>query len=126
MCQIYLGWREDINWCKAFDESLCDHLMRILFSYGNFGSKHGEGKKVENVTTRIREKSLFRYLQTAGENTWKLYQRHRWVRPFCWSYQIGRLVVKGIESGRGKKVLLDIENSNERFDLLRKLGVYPE
>ena len=123
MCQKYLGLRDNICWCKEADEKLCDLLIRNLMSYGNFGIKHGEGNKIEKVITRVKKNGAFRYLQKSGEGTWKLYHQHKCLKPFCWLYQICRLIKKGFQSKRGNKVFQDMEMSRDRYDLLKKLNV---
>ena len=123
LCQMYFGLRKDIMWCRDADESLCNRLLKELFSYGNFGIKHGQGKRFENVSTRINKYGLFNYLQLAGENKWTLYHRHKWLKSLCWIYQIGRLTVKGVKSGRGNMIIQDFKKSNERYDLLKQLNI---
>lgn len=123
MCQLYLGLNTDISWCNDADEDLCGRVMKNILSYGNFGRKHSVGIKTENVTTGVRKYGLFRYLQMGGELTWNLYHKHRWLKPFCWLFQIGRLMTLGVKTGWGVKTLQDIENSNERYELLRELNI---
>ena len=124
MCQIYLGLKDDkTHWCRAADDTLCERLMELVLSSGNFGRKLGKGNQVETVTMAMRKDGLFRCLQRAGEYNWKAYNQHRWLKPLCWFYQIIRYGRKGILSGRGKMILTDIERSKERFDVLKKLKV---
>ncbi len=124
MCQMYLGLNDDrIHWCRDADENLCERLMYLVITSGNFGRKLGKGNQVETVVMAIRRDGLFRYLQHAGEYNWKDYKQHKWLKPFCWFYQIFRYVKKGIFSGRGKKILADIDRSKERFEVLKKLKV---
>ena len=123
MCQLYLGLSDRITWCHGADESLCELLMSILLSSGNFGRKQGAGNSVETVTTLIRRNGLFRYLQIAGEHNWKAYKAHRWLKPFCWLYQIFRYCRRGLAAKRGKGLIDDLNRSKTRTDLLKQLNI---
>lgn len=124
MCQIYLGLPDTITWCKDADENTCQQLMNCILVSGNFGRKNGQGKAVESVSLNVRKKGFFRFLQTVGERNWLLYQKHHWLKPFCWCYQLIRYTKKGFKSGRTKTQLKeDLERSNERYELLKKLGI---
>lgn len=124
MCQIYLGLPETITWCKNADERICEQLIETLLVSGNFGRKQGKGSSVETVSTSIKRKGLFRWLQYAGEYNWKAYQKHHWLKPFCWLYQIFRYAKQGLKSGRNRKQISDdFERSEKRFELLKKLGI---
>ena len=124
MCQIYLGLPETITWCSGADESSCSELMEIILDSGNFGRKNDRGRFVETVSTRIKSKGLFPWLQKTGEKKWAAYQRHHWLKPFCWLYMSIRCARKGFTSGRNKKQLKeDFKRSNVRYELLKKLGI---
>ena len=123
LCQKYLGLRESITWCAGADEALCDELLNELLSSGNFGKKQGIGAQVETVMTAIRGKGLFPYLQYAGKYNWAAYQKHEWLAPFCWMYQIlhyVRQLPKLLH--RKRKLRGDLDRSKERYQLLQKLG----
>lgn len=124
MCQIYLGLSERITWCKGADEELCKRLMVNIIKTGNFGHKNGSGTSVERVSSNIRRKGLFRYLQFAGEYNWKAYHKHHWLKPFAWIYQGFRYIRLGISTGRKKKqVSGDLQRGKEREELLKDLGI---
>lgn len=124
MCQIYMGLPETITWCKGADEKLCGQLMENLLESGNFGRKHGRGTSVETVSTSIKRKGLFRWLQYAGEYNWVAYREHHWLKPFCWLYQIFRYAKQGFKSGRDRKQLGDdLDRSKQRYEMLKKLGI---
>lgn len=124
MCQIYLGLPETINWCKSADENTCDQLMDCILVSGNFGRKKGKGNSVETVSTSIKRKGLFRWLQYAGEHNWKAYHKHHWLKSFCWFYQIFRYAKQGIKTGRNRKQIRgDLDRSKERYELLKKLNI---
>lgn len=125
MCQLYLGLSNNITWCKEADTDLCFDIMDSIFSSGNFGKKQGDGRSIANTITNIKEIGFFRYIQTAGEFNWKAYHKHKWLKPFCWIYQIGRYTRQGLMTKRsGKQVLDDIERGNKRAELLSQLGLY--
>lgn len=123
MCQIYLGLSERITWCHKADDILCQCLMVDIFVYGNFGKKHGKGVVFEKTVTNIQTKGLFQFLQKAGEKKFTLYHRHRWLKPFCWIYQVFYLLKKSLKYKRGTKMLYDLKQSNKRYDLLKQLDI---
>ena len=124
MCQRYLGLADSITWCGGADERLCDELLDNLLNAGNFGHANGSGNRVETVTTNIRRYGLFRFLQKAGEHNWSAYRRHRWLKPFCWLYQIFRYARQGFRTRRNYfQLASDLNRSDERYALLTKLGI---
>lgn len=124
MCQIYLGLPETITWCKDANESSCERLMNVILKSGNFGRKNLKNNNIEIVNTQIKLMGLFPWLQYAGKHNWKAYQKHHWLKPFCWLYQICRYIKQIFKSGRNKNQLKeDLERSNERYELLKELGI---
>ena len=125
MCQKYLGLTtDDITWCADADEQLCDDLIENLLVSGNFGRRNGDGNRVEFVTASIKRDGLFQRLQRSGEANWKAYKKHKWLKPFCWIYQSGRYVNRGIKARRsGKQLRDDIDRANKRNKLLRDLEI---
>lgn len=124
MCQIYLGLSDKITWCRSADEALCEGLIGILLSSGNFGRKQADERQVEDIFTVIRREGLFHYLQYAGEKNWKAYKQHSWLKPFCWAYQISRYCYLGIKTKRAKDLRQGINRSKSRADILRQLNIY--
>ncbi len=123
MCQIYLGLPERITWCQDANENLCQSLMDNIMESGNFGRKNGSGTSVEKTVSNLK-KGGFRYLQTAGEYNWKAYQKHKWLKPFAWIYQVGRYMKQGSRTKRTKDQLLhDYERGDRRHILLRCLEI---
>lgn len=121
LCQKYLGLSDQITWCKQADDDLCDQLMESFLSSGNFGTKRGMGRKVENTVTNIKKEG-FRYLQKAGEFNWKAYHKHKWLKPFAWIYQIGRYAKQGFQTKRSSGQLKeDYERGKQRRDMLKRL-----
>lgn len=121
LCQKYLGLSNNISWCCSADDLLVDQLMEYLLSSGNFGIKKNTGNNVEAVTSAMKSQGIFYYLQRAGEHNWNLYQRHSWLRPFCWIYQAGRYFKQGLS--RGKMIKSDLSYGNARFELLKHLEI---
>ncbi len=121
MCQMYLGLPETFTWCLEADKSLCTVLLESLLAAGSFGKKLGDGNRVETVATSMRIEGFFRYMQRAGENNWKAYHHHHWLRPFAWVYQIGRYVRQGAETCHKGKIVDDIERSKKRAEMLKRL-----
>lgn len=125
MCQLYLGLPDTISWCKDADEDLCRELIELLFVSGNFGRKTGKGITVDSVRSQIKKHGLFKWLQYAGENTWNAYNKHHWLKPFCWIYQIFRYARLVLKFDRSYSQLSDdINRSNNRNDLLKELEIY--
>ena len=121
LCQKYLGLTTDITWCRGADEALVDKLLDSLLISGNFGRKQGLGSNVEKVTAAFRREGLFHRLQHAGEYNWKAYHQHHGLRPFCWLYQLFRYMRQGM--GRIRYIRTDLARGNDRYELLKKLGV---
>ncbi len=124
MCQKYLGLTEAVTWCRDVEDSLCDEFLEVVLDSGNFGRKHGEGSKIETVSSNMRQKGLFHWLQYAGEFNWKAYQKHHWLKPFCWFYQIFRYLSQGVKTKRNAKQLSgDFSRSKRKAKLLTKIGI---
>lgn len=127
MCQMYFGLPEAFTWCMNADEELCERLMENIRLSGNFGQNNGVGKSVERILVRLRRKDGFHYLQSAGQYNWKACQRHKWLMPFAWIYQIGRYIKLGILTKlRGGLLTEDFCRSSDRFKLLRDLDIFGE
>ena len=122
LCQLHLGLSGEILWCKGADAELCEALLQSLLSSGNFDRKRGKGNRIESVTANVARNGLFRYLQRAGERNWTVCQRHRWLKPFAWAYQIGRYARLGLRVKRkGTPVLDNLARGRRRSELLKKL-----
>ncbi len=124
LCRKYLGLPDPITWCVGADEALADELLESLLTAGNFGHVHGSGSDIETVTTNIKRYGLFRYLQQQGERNWKAWRRHRWLKPFCWLYQIFRYARLGLRTRRSKaQIGADLSRARSRYELLKRLGI---
>ena len=125
MCKLWFGLLDEITWCDNADEQTAMQLMELVFDYGNFGKKRlHEGNPVENISTDVSRYGLFRYLQMTGESTWKAYQKHRFLKPFAWLYQIFRFAKSGIVAlFSGEKDKVDTSQAKEKYNLYQKLGI---
>lgn len=125
MCQIYLGLPNNITWCKDADNSTAKWLFELIISAGNFGRKNKKGHIVERVSVKIKRDGLFHLLQRVGESTWTAYQKHHWLRPFCWIYQSFRFAKSFIKLGRTpSQIKDDIYRCDERYELLKALNIF--
>lgn len=125
LCQKYLGLPERITWCAEADEALCKVLLESLLASGNFGVKDSAGNHAQGVIINIRYEGLFPYLQRVGERDWVLYHRHRWLKPFAWLREGLVFFQKYVELLRkGKNVLSKRSQSSDRYEMLKKLGLY--
>ena len=125
LCQEYLGLPESVTWCAGADEELCEVLLESLLASGNFGVKDSAGNHAQGIGINIRNEGLFPYLQRVGERDWVLYHRHRWLRPFAWLREGLVFFQKYVELLRkGKNVLSKRSQSSDRYEMLKKLGLY--
>ena len=123
MCQLYMGLGQEITWCQNADVYTCEMLLENLFASGNFGAKNAAGVRFETVSTYFKSEGFFRYLQRSGEITWEAYHKHPGLKPFCWFYQLCRYTRMTLKSKRGTKLLSDFSRSEERAELLKRLGI---
>lgn len=126
MCQIYLGLRTDITWCKDADEALCEELIDYILYQGNFGRKKETGTNVASNVISISKNpiALFRILQQRGCINWAdTLKRHPYLTPFAWLHQIFRYLRKGFSTKHPLRFLKDAaKQSNPQNTLLEKLG----
>lgn len=123
MCKKYLFLKESITWCDNANEQLCDDLINLIISSGNFGRKNDQGRGIDVVTASIKRIGLFKRLQLSGEHNWRAYKKHKWLKPFCWIYQLFRYAWRFIHSNRGIMVKDDISRGIERDRIVRELGL---
>lgn len=123
--QIYLGLPEqNRHWCMDADASVCEALLAYAFECGNFGKKAG----MSNTVTMVLSHSdglcgAFRNLQSRGESNWEAYQKHRWLKPFCWIYQIIRYARFGLKRENAfSNLKKDYASSKKRNELMTALG----
>lgn len=126
MCQLYLGLREDITWCRHADEELCAELLEHTFRQGNFGTKtpshHNTAIGVLSAAKSIP--GFFRALQRRGLYNWSAAKKHRILRPFAWLYQLMRYIGRGLRTEHPVRFLRNaIKGSRSQADFLEALGV---
>ncbi len=124
MCQMYLGLRDDIEWCKGADEELCRQLMDIILERGNFGRKD---RSHNNVSVVLHSMSgvtnTFRMLQYRGKINWQALRRYPWLKPFAWVYQICRYIRRGFMLDRPIRSLFKRAHSTaSQREVFDKLG----
>ena len=125
MCRLWLGLPDDISWCGEADEATAEQLLDTVMNSGNFGRKDPYVyRPMESVTMDIKEKGLFRSLQDTGLSCWKAAQKHAFLRPFAWLYQIFRFIGKGIAALlSGERFGKDISGGAEKADFYKRLGI---
>lgn len=126
MCQMHLGLREEeVRWCAAADEALCDELMRFTLDRGNFGRKtNQEGASVPILNAMSQLTNIPKLLQKHGCINWKALQKYPFLKPFAWLYQLCRYIRKGLEREHPFRTLWhDMRKAHSQDDLLTRLGV---
>ena len=126
MCQIYLGLREDITWCREADEALCAQLLEHTFRQGNFGRKLPSdiNMAVSVFSTAKNIPQFFRALQRRGMITWPAAQKHPILHPFAWLYQIFRYIRLGFQKSNPIRYALQaLRSEKTQGPLLEQLEV---
>lgn len=126
MCQLYLGLRPDITWCRDADETMCAELMEYILNCGNFGRNRAleQSESVSALPTLAHPIQLFRYVQSHGERNWKALKKHPWLKPFAWVYQSCRYVKTSATRKIGFRKLKNIyDEGQKRNDLFAALGI---
>ena len=125
MCVKYLGLEPKFEWCMDADDALADEVLSFLFENGNFGRKMRHENIVVKTENRYRKSgNIFATLQETGEFTWKLYKKHRWLKPFAGLYQIGRYTRKVVTNPEVIKIFRKgMAEGKKRFEVLERLGI---
>lgn len=126
MCQLYLGLRPDITWCRDADEQRCAELMEYVLNCGNFGRNREleQSESASTMPTLAHPVQLFRFVQNHGERYWKALQKHPWLKPFAWIYQSCRYVKTAVTRKIGFRKLKSIYGEGQkRNDLFAALGI---
>ena len=103
MCLKYLGMDKDIHWCPY--EPICDTFMEYILRHGNFNRRLDRASNNTISVLRVFRHPIrgFAFAQKAGLLTWEACNRHKYLKPFAWIYQLGRWTVRGIKHGIGIK-----------------------
>ena len=125
MCVKYFGLPDRFAFCLDADDDLAEQLLNTVLSGGNFGRKDPyQYKPMESLALSMREKGVFSFLQAAGLENWKAAQRHTFLRPFAFIYQIFRLIKRGISAlFHGESLKKDFTAGNDKKDFYDKLGI---
>ena len=128
MCQLYLGLEETITWCKEADFETCSMLMEYIMASGNFGLKSGQNiQKRATIEVMTNNHSFFELigkLQQYGKINWKLLEKHKYLTPFAWIYEIGYSINKRIKNKISVgEVVSEYREAQVRKMLFNNLGV---
>ena len=119
MCKKWLGLPDDISWCNSADEVVADQLLVRILDDGNFGCDRA---LYENVRISIKNEGTFKHLQQYGIDNWPLAQKHVFLRPLAWLYQLCRYACIGIASlFTGKKIFRKRKKDMSLEDLWNNL-----
>jgi len=79
---------------------------------------------MESFTMDVKKNGFFHALQKAGVANCKAFQKHKWLRPFAWLYQLFRYMGRGIAAlFRREKLTKDISSGKEKADFYKRLGI---
>lgn len=122
--QEYLKLNQEITWCLDADDKTVEKLVDYIIECGDFGRKDAPNNTVIMIMSHGRGVwGIFKNLQERGLKNWKSVQRHNWLRPFAWIYQLCRYVTKGLQKKGIKSLRDNIKASNKRNMLLDELGL---
>ena len=129
MCQMYLGLPKSITWPSVADDTAASDLMTYVLESGNFGNKRE--KLYSGTLTRLppitKPATLFRYLQHAGLLNWPAAQKHRFLKPFAWAYQLNHYIevvaMNNMTLSQASKMREERKRRRELFD---KIGIRKE
>ncbi len=124
LCRKYLALPDEILWCNEVDAPRLEFIMECIFEAGNFGSKTGrEETDAERVSLRIKKaiknRELFKMLQTSGQENWKACQKHPFLRHFAFIYQAFRYLFRGIKAALHGGAVKDLSSANDRFEIYK-------
>ncbi|MBQ3417878.1 MAG: nucleotidyltransferase family protein [Ruminococcus sp.] len=125
MCKLWLGLPDRITWCDSADSETAGQLLKIIFSYGNFGIKeHNSQRSLEGLIMETSRSGVFHFLQKTGETTWKAYHKHPVLRPFAWLYQAIRFLKNGVVAlFRGERNKVESYHAIKMYKFHKKLGI---
>lgn len=125
MCQMYLGLTKERTWCKDADSVLCRQLIEYVIRHGNFGRKDRFGSIMVPILNSLRNPAaFFRMAQKSGCLNWKVLDRHPWLSPVAWLYQLCRWARKGLRYDRkGRSVFRAVRHAGKEDQFLDSLGV---
>lgn len=124
MCQMYLGLESGLLWCREADDTLCEELMELIISKGNFGRKDRDSNAAIWILNGTKNPVFFaKLIQKRGMLHWRAAQKYPVLRPFAWLYQLGRYGKKGFKRKRPIRALMtDVKLSRKQRVFLDKVG----
>ena len=125
MCKKHFGLPVDAAWCETADDRTCEELLETVFSRGNFGRKDPYVyRPMQSFAMGAKTDGFFRTLQRAGVGTCKVFQKHKFLRPFAWLYQLCKCVKRAIAAlFRGEKLWRDVSVGKKQADFYKRLGI---
>ena len=125
MCRLWFGLPDAITWCDSANIETAQQLLETVFDFGNFGIKTPYVyRPMENLSMGVRKQGFFRFLQTTGTANWKACQKHRFLRPFAWLYQLFRFTGRGFKAlFRGEHLAKDAAKGTKKADFYERLGL---
>ena len=125
MCKMYFGLPNTVTWCDDADSDTARQLLETVFESGNFGRKNPyEYRPMQSLTQSIKKEGIFKVLQNAGTENFKICKKNKFFRAFAWLFQIFRFMRKGIVAlFSGQNLKNDIKAGNEKSDFYKRLGL---
>ena len=132
-CVRYLGMQGKCDaWCLSSVDSLVDALIADVFRSGNMGKadRQGEselfvGRSMLNNENQNAIKNLILNLNRLAYRHFPITMRHKWLLPIFWFYLPMRYIMRSLLGLRKKKsVFRALKQSNERFELHKRLHLY--
>ena len=126
VCKKWLGMSDKVDW--GADEVTAEELLKKIMESGNFSVKKDKNelqdRPVQMAFQRLRQESVFSYLQNEGKIKWKAAQRFRVLKLFAWIYQLSNCVIRIAERiKRGKPLIKELSDGNDNRKFLRRLGI---
>lgn len=121
MGELYLGTPEHA-WCKDVDTDVCRQLFELINTAGNFGRNLNQ----KDYTTKsvLNDRITFKKLQQRGLKNWPAAQKHKFLRPFAWIYQICRYIKKGLKRDKNSAGLVaNYKEHLKQKQLFAALGI---
>ena len=124
-CQIYLGLREDIVWCKCIEEQTCRELMEYLIMEGDLGHKIGDqDREVRLVAEAQGNMGFWTVFYDSSLYSLPAARKYKILLPIAWIYQAGRYLYKGLLRKNPVKSFKEGRRAgNERKNFFDRLGV---
>lgn len=126
MCKKYLKLNSDITWCdEMLNDTTCDELMEYIINHGNFGIKNKkENSSINAIRTMKNPFKSFMKIQKIGCSTWKALEKHKWLKPFAWIYQIFRWIKHARKNNISFSDAIKLSKKETQFtDMMNRLEI---